>query len=106
MTGHASTAAPAAPRADGARSAHHTAYWVATAVVALAFVAPGLPRLKEWAYAGMIFDLSGAAASRFAVGDGVVNVTIPLVIASVVAVSWTLRPEGRTLARSTTASGR
>src|ERR1051325_9276938 len=31
---------------------------------ALAIVVPRFPRLKEWAYAGMIFDLTGAAASR------------------------------------------
>jgi hypothetical protein len=28
---------------------------------ALAIVAPGTARLKEWAYAGMFFDLTGAA---------------------------------------------
>ena len=27
---------------------------------------PRLPRLKEWAYAGMVFDLTGAAASHAA----------------------------------------
>src|SRR3954467_13710722 len=26
-----------------------------------ALLAPGLPRLKEWAYAGILFDLTGAA---------------------------------------------
>src|SRR5215813_12394079 len=29
-------------------------------------LAPRLPRLKEWAYAGMVFDLTGAAASHAA----------------------------------------
>src|SRR5262245_44152948 len=31
---------------------------------AVVIVVPGLPRLKEWAYAGFFFDLSGAAASH------------------------------------------
>jgi hypothetical protein len=60
-------------------------------------LAPRLPRLKEWAYAGMIFDLTGAAASRTAKGDGVSMVIVPLVIAGVVVASWALRPSGRTL---------
>src|SRR5664279_6085352 len=33
------------------------------ALGAIAILAPGFPRLKEWAYAGIIFDLTGAAAS-------------------------------------------
>src|SRR5688572_28383257 len=31
---------------------------------AITIVVPRLPRLKEWAYAGMVFDLTGAAASH------------------------------------------
>ena len=30
---------------------------------AITLLAPGFPRLKEWAYAGIFFDLTGAAAS-------------------------------------------
>ena len=59
--------------------------------------APRLPRLKEWAYAGMIFDLTGAAASRAAMGDGATMVIVPLLIACVVLASWSLRPESRRL---------
>lgn len=66
-------------------------------LAAAAVLAPALPRLKEWAYAGMIFDLTGAAASRAATGDGAVMVIIPLLIAGVVIASWALRPEGRAL---------
>jgi hypothetical protein len=67
---------------------------------AAAVLAPGFPRLKEWAYAGMIFDLSGAAVSRLVVGDGVAKTIIPLAIASVVLTSWALRPESRLLKRT------
>lgn len=65
---------------------------------AIAISAPGLPRAKEWAYAGMIFDLTGAAASRAAASDGAMMVVVPLVIGVVVAVSWATRPASRRLA--------
>jgi hypothetical protein len=34
---------------------------------AITILVPGLPRLKEWAYAGIFFDVTGAAASYVAV---------------------------------------
>ena len=64
---------------------------------ALAISVPGFPRLKEWAYAGMMFDVTSAAASRAALGDGVGMVLAPLFIAIFIAASWVLRPEGRVL---------
>jgi len=64
---------------------------------ALAVAAPGLRRLKEWAYAGMIFDLTGAAWSRAAIGDAAVTILVPSVIAAVVLASWALRPAERRL---------
>jgi uncharacterized membrane protein YphA (DoxX/SURF4 family) len=67
---------------------------------AAAILVPGFPRLKEWAYAGMMFDLSGAAISRVAVGDGAVKTIIPIIISLVVAASWALRPEGRMMKSS------
>jgi uncharacterized membrane protein YphA (DoxX/SURF4 family) len=62
-----------------------------------AVLTPRFPRLKEWAYAGMFFDLSGAAVSHAASGDGMGKLATPLVLLSLVLVSWSLRPEGRTL---------
>ena len=35
----------------------------------VAVLTPGLRRLKEWAYAGLVFDLIGAAYSHLSVGD-------------------------------------
>lgn len=61
-----------------------------------AVLAPGLPRLKEWAYAGMFFDLTGAAVSHAMVGDGPGQVLTPLVLLVLVALSWALRPASRT----------
>ncbi|HWK07033.1 MAG TPA: DoxX family protein [Puia sp.] len=66
---------------------------------AVAIVLPGVSRLKEWAYAGMIFDLTGAAFSRSALGDSVIMVIVPIAIASLVVISWALRPEERRLLR-------
>lgn len=34
----------------------------------IALLIPGFPRIKEWAYAGMFFDLTGAVYSGLAVG--------------------------------------
>jgi hypothetical protein len=67
---------------------------------ALALVAPRFPRLKEWAYAGIAFDLTGAALSHAAVGDGAAKVIVPLVLFGLVATSWALRApsSGRVLA--------
>ena len=67
---------------------------------AIAILAPRFPRLKEWAYAGIFFDLTGAAASCAAVGGyGVYgfHVLAPLIIAGMMAVSWAQRPQSRIL---------
>lgn len=42
---------------------------MAKALGVLAIVIPGFPRLREWAYAGLTFDLSGALYSHVSVGD-------------------------------------
>jgi uncharacterized membrane protein YphA (DoxX/SURF4 family) len=59
---------------------------------------PGLPRLKEWAYAGIIFDLTGATISHVVMGDSLRHILTPLVMAGVALASWALRPPGRRLA--------
>jgi hypothetical protein len=67
---------------------------------AIAILAPRFPRLKEWAYAGIFFDLTGAAASCAAVGGyGAYgfHVIAPLILAVLTVVSWYLRPSSRTL---------
>lgn len=64
---------------------------------ALALLAPKLPLLKEWAYAGVVFDLTGAAASHAFVGDAAGEVVTPLVIGALAVASWWLRPASRRL---------
>jgi hypothetical protein len=65
---------------------------------AIVVLLPRFPLIKEWAYAGMVFDLTGATASHAAVGDDVRHIVVPLLIAGVVAASWALRPASRRLA--------
>jgi hypothetical protein len=67
---------------------------------AIAILVPRFPRLKEWAYAGIFFDLTGAAASVVAVGvygAHAFHVIAPLVIAGLTVASWALRPQSRTI---------
>jgi len=64
---------------------------------AIAIVTPGLPRLKEWAYAGFFFNLTAAAASHAAAGDSAADVIAPLGFLALVLASWALRPASRTL---------
>ena len=61
----------------------------------LAVLAPRLPRLKEWAYAGLFFNYTGAAVSHLVTGDGAGIVITPLVFAGLAMTSWALRPSGR-----------
>ena len=67
---------------------------------AIAILVPGFPRLKEWAYAGIFFDLTGAAASCAAVGGYgayAFHVIAPLILTGFTVASWALRPESRTI---------
>jgi uncharacterized membrane protein YphA (DoxX/SURF4 family) len=63
----------------------------------LAILAPRLGRLKEWAYAGIAFDLTGAAFSHAAVGHAAGKLIAPLVVLAIAAASWALRPASRQL---------
>jgi len=63
----------------------------------IALLAPAFPRLKEWAYAGFFFDLSGAAASIAFTKDPISTVIGPIVFLFILIASWALRPESRRL---------
>jgi hypothetical protein len=67
---------------------------------AIAILVPRFPRLKEWAYAGIFFDLTGAAASCAAVGGYgayAFHILAPLILAGLTVASWALRPPSRTI---------
>ena len=64
---------------------------------AVAIVVPRFARLKEWAYAGMFFDLSGAFFSHASVGDPAPKLIAPVVLLGLLAASWALRDDSRKL---------
>jgi hypothetical protein len=64
---------------------------------AVTLLVPRFPRLKEWAYAGEFFAMTGAAASWAARGGGLGDLIVPLIFAVLTLASWALRPPGRTL---------
>jgi hypothetical protein len=64
--------------------------WKLLAVPAL--LVPGFARLKEWAYAGVMFDLTGAAVSHLAVADPLWHLFMISALLAVAFVSYALRP--------------
>ena len=67
---------------------------------AIAILVPRFPRLKEWAYAGIFFDLTGAAVTNACAGGGksyIPHIIAPLVIAGLTVASWALRPPSRVI---------
>jgi hypothetical protein len=64
---------------------------VAKILAAATLLAPALPRLKEWAYAGIVFNMVGAAASHIAAGDGITAIAPPVAFALITLLSWHLR---------------
>ena len=62
----------------------------------IAIIIPRFPRLKEWAYAGVVFNLTGALASNLVSGVHDVTTVVYLVgMTGITAVSWALRPPSR-----------
>lgn len=72
-------------------------FWKILAIIAI--LVPKLPLVKEWAYAGIFFAMTGASASHIAVNDSAFHIIMPLLIAGLAICSWYLRPSTR---RSTT----
>jgi len=61
---------------------------VAKILGAIAILIPGLPKLKEWAYAGFTFDLIGAAWSAQQIGTPLPQVMIFGIFLAILAVSY------------------
>lgn len=71
---------------------------LAKIIAAVVLLAPGLPRLKEWAYAGILINMIGAAASYVAAHQSAAaNLAPPTVFAALAIGSWMLRPATRRL---------
>ena len=69
----------------------------AKVAAAIVIAAPGLPRLKEWAYAGVLIHMVGAMASHLAVHDSLANLVAPAAFAVLALLSWASRPASRRL---------
>lgn len=67
--------------------------WKILGVVVL--LMPKYPLLKEWAYAGFFFAMSGAVISHLAVGDGAIEFFGPTLLVILTVVSWYFRPDDR-----------
>lgn len=61
----------------------------------LAVLVPKFPLVKEWAYAGFFFLMSGAIFTHLAVGDEAVEYFGPTLLLVLTIVSWFYRPAGR-----------
>jgi DoxX-like family len=67
--------------------------WKISGVAAL--LIPKFPLLKEWAYAGFFFAMSGAVFSRLVCGDEAKEFFGPLLLLILTVVSWYFRPADR-----------
>ena len=67
--------------------------WKILGVVAL--LIPKFPLVKEWAYAGFFFAMSGAAFSHIASGSSVNEIFPSLFLLMLTVVSWYFRPADR-----------
>ena len=70
--------------------------WKILGVVAI--LIPKTPLLKEWAYAGFFFAMSGAAISHFTVGQPFIEAVPSLVLLILIVLSWYFRPAERKIA--------
>ncbi|UNY98551.1 DoxX family protein [Zhouia spongiae] len=61
----------------------------------IAILTPKLPLLKEWAYAGFFFAMSGAIISHLAVGDEIISILGPAILLALTIASWYVRPVNR-----------
>lgn len=61
----------------------------------VAILIPKFPILKEWAYAGFIFIMTGAIYSHIAMGDPATEVLPALLLVILTVVSWHFRPAAR-----------
>ena len=56
---------------------------------------PKFPLLKEWAYAGFFFTMSGAIFSHIASGSPMNEILPPLLLLTLILISWYFRPANR-----------
>jgi hypothetical protein len=62
---------------------------------AIAVLIPKFALLKEWAYAGFFFSMSGAILSHMASGNSINEIFPALLLLVLTIVSWYFRPADR-----------
>jgi uncharacterized membrane protein YphA (DoxX/SURF4 family) len=67
--------------------------WKLLGVVAI--LVPNFTLIKEWAYAGFFFAMSGAIISHVVVGDPFMELFGPTLLLALTALSWYFRPAER-----------
>lgn len=67
--------------------------WKILGVVAL--LIPGFALIKEWAYAGFFFAMSGAILSHVIVGHDIITIFGPVLLIILTIISWYFRPLNR-----------
>jgi hypothetical protein len=64
----------------------------------VALLIPKFPLLKEWAYAGFFFMMSGAIFTHIAAGSSMSEIFPSLLLLTLIVVSWYFRPSDRKIA--------
>ena len=70
--------------------------WKILGVVAV--LIPGFPLVKEWAYAGFFFAMTGAAYSHISLGSPIGELFPSLLLLALTILSWYFRPVDRKIA--------
>ncbi len=61
----------------------------------IAVLIPKFPLLKEWAYAGFFFVMTGAIFSHIALGDSITEILPAMLLLILTVISWYFRPANR-----------
>jgi hypothetical protein len=67
---------------------------IAKLLGAIVLIMPGVPMLKEWAYAGFTFAWISASVAHYMAKDGPVAF-LPLLLLAILAISYVTRPASR-----------
>jgi len=88
---------------DGFKPLGYPAYFISLIGIwkmlgIIAILVPGLKLLKEWAYAGLFFVMSGAVISHIASNHVTIQIIAPFLLTVFTVLSWYLRPANRKIA--------
>ena len=102
LGGGATELARYAPTVEGILRLGYPVYFLTIIAVwkvlgGVALFVPGFPRLKEWAYAGVFFNMTGAAISHAVCHDAAWHIFVTLGFAALSVASWATRPPSRTI---------